>query len=327
MNKRNSFILGLLFVILVVEIIVLAPKEVEVPVESAGLQDDHDDLNDASASGQLMRDVHLVEAKAASKEWELWADRALRPHKNGTWTIEQVRVKFFANNGVTYVVTGRQGHVIPEENDIRIRGDVVTRSSNGYVFRTESAVYDAKQRRLTSPHSVQMLGPKDKDGPGIILTGSEMSADLATNQIVVNHQVRARKQVKEGRVAMIQSQKAIFSGRTKQANFLGDVLMELDTMQIAGPEAHFAYDTDADSLESVVMNGGVRLTDTDRFATSDTVSVHFKEDRVVFHGAPRVVQSGDEIVGDEIVFLQGGKKVKVSNAKAQIDPRNVETSN
>jgi lipopolysaccharide export system protein LptA len=56
------------------------------------------------------------------------------------------------------------------------------------------------------------------------------------------------------------------------------------------------------------------------------VDVYFKDDKVVFNGAPRVVQNGDELVGDQIVFLEGGKKVQVSNAKAQIDPRAMEKS-
>jgi lipopolysaccharide export system protein LptA len=38
----------------------------------------------------------------------------------------------------------------------------------------------------------------------------------------------------------------------------------------------------------------------------------------VFDGRPRVVQDNDELRGDRIVFLDGGKKVKVQNAKLKV---------
>jgi lipopolysaccharide export system protein LptA len=113
----------------------------------------------------------------------------------------------------------------------------------------------------------------------------------------------------------------LFSGKTNQAQFFGDVVMDFDTMRVTGPEATFAYDPKTEAFKSVHVDGGVRLTDTDKFATSGTVDVQFKEDKVVFNGSPRVVQNGDELIGDQIVLTDNGKKVQVSNAKAQIDPK------
>lgn len=326
MNKRNSIILGLLFVILVIEIVILAPKEVglspEENPEKAVAQKPHD-----GTSGQVMQDLHLVEAKTEGKEWELWADKAMRPKDNEQWTIEQVRVKFFANNGVTYTVTGNKGSVVPEKdkNDIRIEGNVVTRSSNGYVFKTESVYYDSKNRRLASPKDVEMTGPKDAEGDMLTLTGTDLIAEMATNEITINKNVHAKKGIKGDRVASIRSERAVFSGRSNMAHFFGNVVMDVETMTLTGPEARFAYDPKTGTLDSVQVDGGVRVTDTDKFATSSSVSMNIKDDRVVFNGAPRVVQNGDELVGDEIVFLEGGKKIQVSNAKAQIDPNTVST--
>ena len=74
----------------------------------------------------------------------------------------------------------------------------------------------------------------------------------------------------------------------------------------------------------MLISGGTRVTDHDKLATSEKVMVHFDDDRYVFSGSPRVVQNGDELVGDEISFLNGGKQVKVSNARAKIDSEDVE---
>lgn len=331
MNKRNSIILGLLFIILVVEIVVLAPKEV-------GIRPEEDVQTSVppqkpEGTGQTMQNVHLVEAKAEGKEWELWADKAIRPNDNEQWTIEQVRVKFFANNGVTYTVTGQQGSVVPNKNDIRIHGNVVTRSSNGYVFKTESVFYDSKNRKLTSPQDVEMIGPieKAKGDEGNLerlhLTGTDLVAEFGTNEIRINKNVRAKKGVTIDKVATIQSERAVFSGRSNLAHFFGNVVIDVDTMRITGPEAKFAYEPKKQTLNSMQVVGGVRVTDTDKYATSSAVDVHFEDESIVFTGAPRVVQNGDELIGDEIIFREGGKKVEVSNAKAFIDPNTMEKKN
>ena len=327
MSKRNSIILGLLFVILVIEIVIYAPKNLGLPGEDQ-TQQPHPSPIAGGASAQVMHDVHLVEAKADGKEWELWADKALGPKTNvEDWTIEKVRVKFFATNGVTYNTTGKKGNVVPAKKDIKIEGNVVTKSSNGYIFKTESAFYDSTSRKLTSPGDVEMTGPPDKEGGALHLTGAEMVVEHATNEITINRNVRARKKLKDGRTAIIQSQRAVFSGRSNLANFYGNVVIDFDTMRLTGPEAKFAYDPKTQKLESLEVGGGARVTDTDKFATANSVNVFFGDDRVVFKGAPRVVQRGDELVGDEIVFLEGGRKVQVSNAKAQLDPKNVEKKN
>ena len=326
MSRRNSFILGLLFVILVVEILIVAPKEVGIlpSRESSATATTAPE----QGAGQIMYDAHLMETKESGKDWELWAKRATKSQSDEQLTIEKVKVKFFAANGVTYTVTGLKGRVHQDRNAIHIEGDVETHSSNGYVFKTQVAEYSSKDRKLVSPGDVEMQGPRDNSGRNIHLTGADMSADLASNEISINRNVKAKKPVqKQGepeRIANIQSQRAVFSGKSNQAHFFGNVVIEMDTMQVSGPQAKFDFDSRSQNLSSVQVAGGVKVTDTDKFATSGTVSLSFRDNKLVFKGSPRVVQNGDELVGDEIIFLDGGKRVEVSNAKAQIDPRTVE---
>lgn len=330
MSRRNAIILALLFVILVIEIVIVAPKEMGTSVAedlaaAKRAKESAQAVADKGQSGQLMKDVHLVEAADEGKEWELWADQAVRPKDNERWTIEKVKVHFFADNGVMYTVTGSQGRVLPEKKDISIEGDVVTRSSNGYVFKTQSLDYNSSARKLTSPSAVEMTGPKDQHGGALKVTGGALSADFGSNEIIVSKNVKAKRSVNVGkneqRMANIQADRAQFSARTNQAQFFGDVVIDVETMQLTGTQAKFAYDPRTQMLDSLQVAGGVKVTDSDKFATSTTVDLFFKENKVVFTGSPRVVQNGDELVGDEIVMLDGGKKVQVSNAKAQLEPK------
>ncbi len=334
MTRRNAVILALLFVILVVEIVIVAPKElgssvaddVKAAKAAASADANRRGAPDKNLSGQVMQGVHSFGAKGQVQEWELWADRAVRPRDNAQWTAQKVKVNFFANNGVMYTVTGERGQIDPEKKDIKIEGDVVTHSSNGYVFKTQSVDYDSSVRKLVSPGAVEMLGPRDKNGGDIHLTGGALDADFGTNEINITRNVRAHRKVlvgseKQEKTAHIAAQRALFSGRTNLAQFYGNVVIDVEAMQLSGPRAKFAYDPQTQMLDSMQMDGGVHVTDSDKFATSGSLNLSLKDDRVVFSGSPRIVQNGDELVGDQIVMTDGGKKVEVSNARAQFDPQ------
>lgn len=316
-NRRNSFILILLLAILVVEIIVLAPKEVGMPpAEEAGVP--APEAADRTAE-HTMQGVSSIGSKGDAKEWELEAVRAVRMNENEDWVIENVKVKFFGESGVVYTVTGRRGDVDVKKNNVRISGDVVTRSTNNYTFKTESLDYDSANRRLITPHDIEMIGPEEANGTRLRMTGTGLVADMNTNEIQVAKNVHAKKAIKDGKLASIASERAVFSGKTNSARFFGDVVIDVDTLRITGPSARFLYKPDGETIESATVDGGVKVTDVDKWATSKKVSVHFEEEKFVFNGAPRVVQSGDEMIGEEIVFLKGGREVRVSNAKAKID--------
>jgi lipopolysaccharide export system protein LptA len=98
-------------------------------------------------------------------------------------------------------------------------------------------------------------------------------------------------------------------------------------MRITGPEAVFEYGREQNLVKSVQVSGGVRVSDLEKWVTSQKVSVNFDKDRYVFSGNPRVVQNNDELQGEEIVFLEGGKKVEVFKARANVESREPEKAN
>lgn len=325
MNRRNGFILGLLLCILVVEIIIIAPKEVGVPPDEIAAEQSNTNVAKNEAQ-HTMQGVSSIGSRGDTKEWELNAVRAVRMTENEDWIIENVKVKFFGGNGVIYTVTGKQGEVDVKKNNIRISGNVVTRSTNGYTFRTEAVYYDSSNRVLKSPHDITMTGPEEANGTRLQMTGTDLLADMNTNEITLAKNVKAKKAIKDGKIAAIASESAKFSGKTNSARFVGNVVIDVDALRISGPEARFVYRPDGQTVESVTVDGGVKVTDVDKWATSEKVSVHFDNDKFVFNGAPRVVQSGDELIGEEIVFLKGGREVQVSRARAKIESTNQKAS-
>ncbi|CAN5485694.1 hypothetical protein BH10BDE1_BH10BDE1_25030 [soil metagenome] len=340
-NRRNLVIAALFFLIIVIQLLVLMPRDIEVQDVRPARNEKKitgsktgmaSQLSKDVPSGQVVRNAHMVEAKQDQKELELWAVQAVRPKDKEEWTLDDVRVKFFASNGVTYTVTGKNGGVTTSTYALWIKGNVLTKSSNGYTFKSESIFYDPKIKRLTSPSKIEMEGPPDVNGSRLYLDGEDMIADMTTNQMNVNRKVRARRKVSapkdtpggDQKTAQIQSNSAVFSGNSNLAMFKGNVVIDVDTMRLTGPEAKFSYDPGVQNLDSIVVTGGVKVTDQDKSATSDSVAVYFKDDKYVFKGSPRVVQQQDELIGDEIIFLRGGKQVQVINARAQVDPMRTE---
>ena len=319
MSRKSLILLLLLFGVLVFEIIVFAPKEVGIdqrPNSSASSPEaELDETKELSAKG-----LHVVESKGASVDWELWAENADRRVEDQLWSLEDVRSKFYGVKKVEYTVTGNKGQVSEDRKQMVVEGNVLTQSTNGYRFESDGVTYNSKEKHLESESQIRMLGPVDKAGDRLKLTGKGLTADLNTNTIFVKNDVRAQKMIKKDQVVTIKSKKARFNNFEKTAKFIGNVVIDFEDMRITGPVAEFKYKKGSDLIDSVVVDGGVRVTDVDKWATSDKVSVFFEKDKYVFQGKPRVVQQNDELRGDKIVFLNGGKKVRVENARAKFEP-------
>jgi lipopolysaccharide export system protein LptA len=74
----------------------------------------------------------------------------------------------------------------------------------------------------------------------------------------------------------------------------------------------------------VEFTGGARVSDSEKWATAQNLNVDFDSNRFIFRGNPRVVQNNDELRGEEIIFLDGGKQVQVRSARAKVDEKRLQ---
>jgi LPS export ABC transporter protein LptC/lipopolysaccharide transport protein LptA len=335
-NRILQIALSLAFLVLLIQIVLIAPSQIRDKDEAAILpvatQGSPAKLLEPASGGengvdQSMKGMHMTETEEGAKDWELWADRAISMKAKDLLELEKVKTIFFSDNGVTFTVTGKKGQVFAKEKNLWVEGNVITRSSNGYVFRTERVAYDSKARQLHAPGHVEMLGPKDGDGLSLKLTGIGMNASLERSSMEVLRDVKAEKMLDKGRKAFIRSHRARFSGKDRTAIFQGDVILDMDSMRITGPAAEFEWDGKAQAVKTVNFSGGARVSDADKWATAENVRVDFEKNRFVFRGNPRVVQNNDELRGEEIVFFDGGKRVQVRRARAKMDEKRLERTN
>ncbi len=276
------------------------------------------DLFDHSADEKMER-VHLVEGFGSSKEWELFAEAAEGFLGQGVWNLQKVKVIFYARTGDSYMVQGQRGQIDVGSKDIDIVGDVSTHSTNGYEFMTPALHYRSKAKVLNAPEALTLKGPKDQMGQRLRLQGRGITTFLENSLMNIESDVVADRKMSNGKSLKIQSRKAQLSGRSNMVRFYESVKIYYDTFSIQGPEALFAYRTGADVPKAIIINGGVQVADLEKKASAENLQIDVSEDRYVLRGSPRVVQGGDELKGEEIIFLEGGKKVLIENIKARVE--------
>ncbi|MGZ3721342.1 MAG: LPS export ABC transporter periplasmic protein LptC [Bdellovibrionales bacterium] len=331
-NRLVQIALSLALLGLLIQIVLIAPSQIRdaetkaavLPTPDLTGANDSKELAKDSNVDQSLKGMHMIETQEGRKEWELWSDKATSLKSQELLQLETVKAIFFSDSGVTFTVTGKQGLVQTKSKNLRVEGDVVTRSSNGYTFRSEVMEYASAGRSLSAPGHVEMFGPRDSEGHSLHLTGVGMKASLELSNMEILSEVKAEKGLDKGRKALITSHRSIFSGKDKTAKFLDDVVLDLDNMRITGPEARFDYDAKSDMVKSVYVSGGTRVSDADKWATAQNVNIDFKSNKFIFRGSPRVVQNNDELRGEEIVFLDNGKQVLVQKARAKVDERRLE---
>jgi LPS export ABC transporter protein LptC/lipopolysaccharide transport protein LptA len=323
MSRYAGYFLAVLVFVLVVQFAVLAPQNVnelrheETTGPAQAVQTPADVEHD-------VRGAHAIETREGKRDWEMWSESAMTYKSRSQWVLNEVRIKLFGENGVDFTVTGKEGEIERETKNFKVSGHVVTRSSNGYQFMTETVEYNSQTRFLQSPGEVEMMGPRDPNGSRLNLKGEGLSADLSSSLIEIKRAVRAQRRFPPDRFLVIRSDGAQFSGQKRLARFIGNVVMDMDDMRITGPEAEFEYDPKKELVKSISVKGGVKASDTQKWATAQNLKVQFEDDKYIFRGNPRVVQDTDELRGEEIVFLDGGKRVQVQRARAKVDEKTME---
>jgi LPS export ABC transporter protein LptC len=317
MRTLGSLFTAILFLGLIVEIVVFSPKDTGL---STQLKDQKTQAIDKDG-GQWMEGVHLIETTEGRREWELRADRAMSLAEKANWDLKKVNAKFFGKNddGSFFTVTGDEGQVVTQAKNMYVHGNVIVRSSNGYEFKTQSVNYDSQTRSLKTNDPVQMFSVGDADGGAMDLTGVGLLADMGAQTMDVLRDVKLNRELKDGRKVIVRSEKARFYSKNKSADFSGRVIVDIGASRITGPLARFQYDSEKKALSSMEVEGGVNLTDVDKWATAKKVKMSFIQDQFVLTGSPRLVQDSEELVGDQIVFSEGGKKVEVSRGRAKFD--------
>jgi LPS export ABC transporter protein LptC/lipopolysaccharide transport protein LptA len=283
--------------------------------------------NDNSTTANLgealkkMQGVHLVESRQGDQDWELFADAAEEKRVDKSWSLKTVKAIFYAKKNVEFEVYGQSGFIDGKTRDISITGNVLTKTSNGYQFKSQDVKFISKQRILESQSRVSVVGPSTKNEKPLAMKAQKMKASIDDGLIRLIGQVETEKGLSNDKTLFIKSDQSTISSRQKVVGFSGTVSMQVDLMKIESPEINLVYRDDQDLLQSILFSGGVKMSDRDKIATAEQVRFDPTENKFILSGKPKVMQGLDEIVGDQIVFIDGGKKVKIENVKGRSEKK------
>lgn len=327
LNKISIFLFVVISLIFI-QALLMAPQEIspsETTKSSVATKEQLEKLAEQKKSNrkaveQKMVGVHLVENSNNTKGWELHADEASGSSEE-LWVLKKVKVEFFNENESSFVVSGDIGEINGQTKNMVIRGQVVTQSSNGYQFETNDLNYVASDKKLISESLVRMLGPDDKNGAGFKLTGQGFKIDLTTNKMYIESNIEASKTI-DGKNFNVTSNAAEFSNKNQEALFSDNVNMSFEKTKITAPQAFFRYSERQKALESILLKDHVVLKDEGKSAVCQQLLMNLIEDIMTLSGHPKVQMGEDEIQGEEIVFLEGGKKVKIN--KVKIDSKKIQ---
>lgn len=314
--KIKNIIYSVLIFLLFVEVLLVFPKVIEeIPSEVQKVDPTKKTHEEAD---QVMQGVHLVESNGQVRDWELFANQAEGSQQTGKWSLSQVKVNFYNEGQIEFVVQGQHGRILGPSRDLEIEGDVLIESANGYRFKSARLIYQATTRTLTSPDRVDMKGPAEQFSTGVELRGSGLVAHVDTTVMTIRGPVSATRTLSKNKVFQVSSGLAKVSGRSRNIEFSGAVQINYDGMTLQGPDADFNYSSQ-NILSQIQMKSGVDFNDSEKMAQAGEMVFDLIKNQLIFKGQPKVLQDQDEFSGEEIILLDGGKKVKVERLRAKIE--------
>lgn len=310
---RRWFLVGLFF-LLGLEILTIAPRHLGKHDEKKAQEKKTSPI---ATTNQIMRGVKAVKGLGDVKEYELEADYAQDFKEKGTWKLSGVTTRYFGANDVSYKVTGDTGTVHHDSRDMEMNGHIVMQTSDGYVMKTDSLQFTAKKKELATEDPIFIVGPKTEGLFEVNAVG--FMADMNTNMMYLRKNVKAVRSVGKGKEMNIKSQSAMIEANTNVAHFYKNVQTDLESIRMTGRQADFIFDQKSGSIKSMVMQGDVRVTDREHMASSEKAEFIFDRNEFILSGNPKVIQNDNELRGEEIRLINGGKEVKVYKARARVE--------
>jgi LPS export ABC transporter protein LptC len=314
----RPFLIVFILLLIGFEVLILFPKQTDKPESPTEAEVESKSKAVPPATNQILQKaqgIHLVESQRGSRDWELFAQSAQTYQDNSVWDLESVRLIFYNDEKQTLVLKGKKGTLDSKTKDMKIDGDVEIETTNGYVFSAPYVEYKSTQRLIFCSSVVQVKGPIIQGRRSLSMQGTGMRIPVSTEKMYLDHMVTAEKIVSGDKKLTLKSNQAELSSVDQRAQFMEGVVIQYPPMTMTSDKATFAYSEKSKLFEYLELIGKVELKDENRRAVSENLKVDFSTKQFTFSGQPRLYQGEDELTGEQIIFIDNGKKVKVEKVK------------
>ena len=306
--------LGLLCVFIAAQVYILVIKKDSSEEKPKPITDQQ---NAAPEILQKMQGGHLVESQQGKRDWELFSKESISYQGRSDWDLTEVEIRFYNSELQDITVKGATGNIDMKTKNMRIEGDVQILTANGYTFIAPYIQYEAATRKIYCDQLIQVLGPIRQKVRTLKMTAIGIAIPINERRIFLQQNVKGAQLLESGESVEVSSDRAELSAKSQTAEFSGKVFINHSKRQMKSEHALFSYNDKSKAFESLELKEKVELVEGERRATSDNLKIDFATQKLTFSGQPRLYQGEDELVGDKITFLDGGKRVKVENVKAK----------
>ncbi|MFQ5329406.1 MAG: LPS export ABC transporter periplasmic protein LptC [Thermodesulfobacteriota bacterium] len=122
-------------------------------------------------TGVTIEKVHYTEVKDGTVEWTLDADSANYVQADGVTIFTNPKVLFYGKDGSVYTMTGSEGSYMKESGNIKVSGDVLVVTGDGYTLATQSLRYDTASKEITTEERVSIDTSEMRiEGVGLLIS-------------------------------------------------------------------------------------------------------------------------------------------------------------
>lgn len=315
MKRKSIGISIFLFCLILLQMILFSPEELEVRNPREFLQVDEWD----ESVQQNLEGILLVESENQKKMWEVQAESAKAMRESNSWEMKKADANFFSEIGVVYRVQAEETFFEANKKDMSFKKNVIVTSSNGYNFQTESLSYSTEKKSLVGVEPVHFEGFGNSKNEMLKMTGEQIAIDLESGLAQLMGGVKSQKYVSGLQEMDFSSSNVVFSSGGGQARFEKNVVVHYEDMTITGSEALIFYEPDTKEVKSVNMQKGAKLDSTTKKAVAGSLSLDLKKESLILEDRPRLLQKGDELIGTRFIFRNKGKNLEVQGAKAHLN--------
>jgi LPS export ABC transporter protein LptC len=143
--------------------------------------------------------IRFVEDKHGQKTWELEAKSVRQYQDQNIMIVEDVKVTYYAKEGRTLFLTGKQGKVYQDSKNVELVGDVVLTSSDGYQLKTHSVSYRHLEKIVSTSDPVEIEGEQLRIAGKGMLVNMEAKTFKILSQVKTQLRGRNRDEPKQRR--------------------------------------------------------------------------------------------------------------------------------
>ena len=137
----------------------------------------------ASEADMTIKNIHYVKTHLGIKEWELEASSGQYFRNKKISIFKNVRIKVFLKDGKPMTLIGDEGKVTTDSRDIKVWGNVIASSEEGFQFYTQSLEYCSEKRSIFTNDKIAFFGN------GIEVRGVGITIDVDRQRFFVLNDV------------------------------------------------------------------------------------------------------------------------------------------